>query len=145
VDLYTEGHKLAIKPTHAKKETKMSTVSTTNRVANQKLFIALAFLLVAVLTFAVAPVITSTKSAIIPLAGNQNVYVDFLRGEKVIYANPTGVNTALADYRVGEQTLYTYAVNSNGALEAYRAGEKAVVPNAESTLVEYRQGEKNIK
>jgi len=123
----------------------MSTVSTINRVANQNFFIALAILLVAVLTFAVVPAITSPKSAIIPAAGNQNAYVDFLRGEKIMFTSEAGINTVMADYRAGEKTLYTNVVNPSSALVAYHAGEKDIVNSVDSALVEYRRVEKIIK
>ena len=124
----------------------MSTISATaHRGFNIYYIVAVAIAFVGILTFAIAPSMIPLKSSVASVTGNQNAYVDFLRGEKVIYANQSGVNNALSDYRAGEQTLYIYAVNSNDALEAYHAGEKAVVPNAESALVVYHQGEKKVK
>ena len=123
----------------------MSTILTTHRVSSLNLFIAIAILIVAALAFAVLSDITSPNSAVVPITRNPNAYVDFLRGEKVMFTSPAGLASALANYRAGEQTLYDNLIISSSVLETYRAGEKSIVLNVESALVEYRQGEKNIK
>lgn len=65
----------------------MFTVLSNTRNSNLYLIVALATVLVAVLAFAVAPSIVVPKPVIIPVTNSQNAYVEFLRGEKALYAN----------------------------------------------------------
>ena len=60
----------------------MFTDLTNTRNSNLYLVIALAITLVVILTFALAPSIAALKSALIPVTGSQNVYVEFLRGKR---------------------------------------------------------------
>ena len=99
----------------------MFTDLTNTRNSNLYLVIALAITLVVILTFALAPSIAALKSALIPVTGSQNVYVEFLRGEKAMYANPVGLSSALSAYHLGEKNL---AANPEAALLEYRQGEK---------------------
>ena len=64
----------------------MFTVLSNTRNSNLYLIVALATALVAVLAFAVVPAFPAPEPAIIPATGSQNAYVEFLRGEKAIYA-----------------------------------------------------------
>lgn len=89
------------------------------------------------------PYITSPRTAVIPVTGNQNVYSEYLRGEKLIFAAPMNVNDAMAAYRLGEKTTLTIAINSSGALTAYRFGEKSNLSMQEYALLIYRSGEKD--
>jgi hypothetical protein len=111
------------------KETKMFTVLSNTRNASLYIITALAIMVVVLLTFAVVPSIAAPKPAIIPATGSQNAYVEFLRGEKVMYANPDRLSEALSTYRTGEKADYANAVDSSSALSAYRLGEKAIYPN----------------
>lgn len=66
----------------------MFTVLSNTRNANLYIIVALATVLVVILTFAVAPSIAAPQPVIIPETGSQNAYVEFLRGEKALYATP---------------------------------------------------------
>ena len=146
----------------------MFTVLSNTRNSNLYIITALAIMLVVFLTLAVAPSIAAPKPAIIPVTGNQNAYVEFLRGEKAMYANPVGLSESLSAYRAGEKAVYMSAVDSTSALSTYRLGEKAIYANSadlgnalatwrlgekgivrsdalESALLTYRQGEKDAK
>ena len=121
----------------------MSTVSTTTRrSANMNFVIALAITLVAILAFAVAQSMIAPKPAAIPVTGSQNAFVEYLRGEKTIYANPVGLSEALSAYHLGEKPL----TNASEALSMYRLGEKTLyaVPDLGAALSAYHLGEKAI-
>jgi hypothetical protein len=104
----------------------MFTVLTNTRNSKLYIIVALATALVVLLTFAVAPSIAAPKPVIIPETGSQNAYIEFLRGEKVMYANPVGLSEALSVYRAGEKVVYMNAVDLGNALSAWRSGEKAL-------------------
>jgi hypothetical protein len=146
----------------------MFTVLSNTRNSNMYIVLALAITLVVLLTFAVAPSIAVPKPALIPVTGNQNAYVEFLRGEKAMYASPVGLSEALSTYHIGEKAvfanavewtsafstylagekaIYTNSVDSGDALSVWSAGEKAIVRPAdvEAALWEYRMGEKGLK
>ena len=109
----------------------MFTVLSNIRNANLYIITALAIMVVVLLTFAVAPSIVAPRPAILPVIGNQNAYVEFLRGEKVMYANPGGSRDALSAYRAGEKAIYTKPIDLGNALSAWRFGEKALYANAD--------------
>src|SRR5687768_9865928 len=109
----------------------MFTVLSNTRNSNLYLIVALATALVAVLAFAVVPAISAPELAIIPETGSQNAYVEFLRGEKIMYAHPVGLNDALSAYHLGEKTDYANAVDSSTALSAWRFGEKTLYTKAD--------------
>jgi len=126
----------------------MSTISTTTpRNTNANILIASAIALIAILAFAVAPLIVLPQTAVIPVTGNQKAYVDFLRGEKTMYAESVPLNGALTAYRLGEQAMYANAVNSGNALAAWHLGEKTFIESdvLEAALLTWRQGEKRTK
>jgi hypothetical protein len=146
----------------------MFTVLSNARNANLYIITALAIMLIVLLTFAMVPSIAVPEPAIIPATGSQNAYVEFLRGEKVMYANPAGLNEALSAYHLGEKAVYANAVDASGALSSYLAGEKTIYANSvdvgdalsvwsagekaivqsadvEAALWEYRMGEKGLK
>jgi hypothetical protein len=126
----------------------MSTISaTTHRTASMNLFIALAIVVVAALAFAVVPSIALPGSAVIPVTGSQNAYVDFLQGEKVMYAESVRLSEILPAYRLGEQAIYAGTVDSGYALTTWHLGEKAVVKldALDSALLIWMQGEKGAK
>ena len=124
----------------------MNTVLSNTRNTNMYIVVALAITLVVLLTFAVAPSITAPRPAVIPVTGSQNPYVQFLSGEKVIYADPAGLSEAISAYHAGEKAAYTSAVDASGALSTYRLGEKALYnsPDATDALSTWRIGEKTI-
>jgi hypothetical protein len=105
----------------------------------------LAITLAAILAFAIALSVVLPRAAVIPVTGNQNEYTEFLRGEKVMYANPTGPGEAISAYHLGEKALYSEAEDSSNVLSAWHYGEKFFVriDPLEAALLEYRQGEKN--
>jgi len=125
----------------------MFTVLSNTRNANLYIITALGIMVVVLLTFAVVPSIAAPKPAIIPATGSQNAYVEFLRGEKVMYANPARLSEALSTYRTGEKADYANAVDSSSALSAYRLGEKAIYLNTTdlgNALSTWHFGEKRI-
>jgi hypothetical protein len=125
----------------------MFTVLSNTRNANLYLITALAIVLVVLLTFAVVPAIATPKPASVPITDSQNAYVEFLRGEKVMYGNPAWSSEALAAYHLGEKAIYTKSIDVGDALSAWRAGEKVIVRSdaVESALWTYRMGEKGLK
>jgi hypothetical protein len=138
---------LAIKPTLPNKEIKMSTISAaTHRTASMNLFIALAIVVVAVLAFAALSSIVVPKPGIIPVTGNQNAYVDFLRGEKAVFSGRIELGNVLSTFHAGEKAVYINAVDVGGALSTYRLGEKALYPSpvAANALSAWHSGEATI-
>jgi hypothetical protein len=146
----------------------MNTVLSNTRNTNMYIVVALAITLVVLLTFAVAPAITAPRPALIPVTGSQNGYVEFIRGEKAMYANPVRLSEALSAYHAGEKVVSANAIQSTSALSTYRLGEKAIFTNSgdlgkalftwrfgekmgaqsnalEAALSTWRQGEKAIK
>lgn len=125
----------------------MLTVLSNARNANLYIITALAIMLIVLLTFAMVPSIAVPEPAIIPATGSQNAYVEFLRGEKVLYGNPARLNEALAAYLAGEKAIYTNSVDVDDALSAWSAGEKAIIRPAdvEAALWIHRMGEKGLK
>ena len=146
----------------------MNTVLSNTRNSNMYVVIALAITLVVLLTFAVAPSITASRPALVPVTGSQNGYVEFIRGEKAMYASPVRLSEALSAYHLGEKAISAIAVESTSALSAYRLGEQAIFANSadlgkalstwrfgektvaqsnalETALSTWRQGEKEIK
>ena len=109
----------------------MFTVLSNTRNSNLYLIIALATALVAVLAFAVVPAIPALEPAVIPATGSQNAYVEFLRGEKIMYANPVELRDALSAYRAGEKAIYTKSIDLGNALSAWRFGEQAIYAYAD--------------
>jgi len=146
----------------------MFTVFSNTRNSNMYIVIALAITLVVLLTFAVAPSIPEPRPALIPVTGSQNGYVEFIRGEKAMYASPVRLSEALSAYHLGEKAVYANAVDSSSALSTYHLGEQAIYTNfinlgkalstwrlgektgaqshaLEAALSTWRQGEKVIK
>src|SRR5688572_16224470 len=125
----------------------MNTVLSNTRNANLYIITALAIVLVVFLTLAVVPSIAAPEPAVIPVTGSQNAYAEFIRGEKVIYGNPTRLSEALSAYHLGEKAIYASVVDSSSALSAYLAGEKAMyvkAVDASDALSTYHLGEKAI-
>jgi hypothetical protein len=125
----------------------MNTVLSNTRNANLYIITALAITLVVFLTLAVVPSIAAPQPAVIPVTGSQNGYVEFLRGEKAMYANPAGLSEALSAYHLGEKAISADAVESTSALSAYHLGEKAIYANSinvGNALSTWRFGEKTI-
>jgi hypothetical protein len=100
---------------------------------------------VILLTITVAPSIVTPKPALIPVTAGDDAYVEYLRGEKTIYANPSALSNALTAYHIGEKAIYENAADTSSAMMAYHLGEKFVVPNIETAMWEYRQGEWGLK
>src|SRR5688500_13756426 len=111
----------------------MFTVLTNTRNSHLYIILALAIALIGIATFAAVPSITAPEPAIIPETGSQNAYVEFLRGEKVMYANPVGRRDALSVYRAGEKVVYANAVDLGNALSVWRSGEKALYATLDSS------------
>jgi hypothetical protein len=158
---------LASKPTPPIKEYEMSTISnTTRRSASMNFVIALVITLAAILAAAISQFVVAPRPAAAPITERENAHVEYLRGEKTIYANPVALSNALAAYHLGEKVWFEAALNKDAALSRYLAGEKIVVedpmdlgaamtayhigeklvaPSLESAMWEYRQGEKNLE
>jgi len=109
----------------------MFTVLSNTRHSNLYIIVALAISLVVILVFGVAPSIYAPRPAIIQATGSQSAYVEFLRGEKAIYANPVGLSDALSAYHHGEKTIYTKPIDFSNALSEWRFGEKASYTKAD--------------
>jgi len=125
----------------------MFTVLSNTRNSNLYIVTALAITLIVFLTLAVVPSIAAPEQAPIPVTGSQNAYVEFLRGEKAIYANPIGLSEALSAYHTGEQAVYAGVVDSSEALSVHRLGEKTIYTNSadlSNALSAWRFGEKTI-
>ena len=146
----------------------MFTVLSNTRNSSLYIITALAITLVVFLTLAVVPSIAAPEQASISGTSNQNAYVEFLSGEKVMYADLAGLSEALSAYHTGEKAMYAGAVDSSDALSVHRLGEKAIYTNSvdlgnalstwsfgEKTIVQsnaleaalstWRQGEKELK
>ena len=142
----------------------MNTTLNQNRSINLFLVAGFAITVIALLTLAVAPSIVSPKPAPISVNESQNAYLEYLRGEKVMYTNPVELNNALTAYHLGEKVIAgnalesamleyrrgekaIYATNSDisAALIAYHLGEKEMVITAESAWITHILGEKDIK
>ena len=125
----------------------MFTVLSNTRNSNLYIITALGIALVVFLTLAVVPSIAAPKPALIPVTRNQDAYVDFLRGEKAMYANPVGLSQALSAYHAGEKAFFANAVDSSSALSTYRLGEKVIYANSAdlgNAFATWRLGEKTI-
>ena len=122
----------------------MFTVLSKTRNSNLNVAIAVAITLIAVFTFfAVAPSVVAPRPASVSGAESQNAYVEYLRGEKVMYTNPVELNIALTAYYLGEKVIVGNALES--AMLQYRLGEKAIYSNSsdlDSALAAYHRGEK---
>jgi|APDOM4702015023_1054809.scaffolds.fasta_scaffold124994_1 hypothetical protein len=106
--------------------------------------VALAFVLI--LTLSIVPGITIPGTVISPEHFREAAYLQYLRGEKVMYTNPIELNNAFVAYHAGEKILY----DINNATMAYHLGEKSAALdlqalNAEDALFLQRMGEKDIK
>ena len=125
----------------------MFTVLSNTRNSNLYIITALGIALVVFLTLAVVPSIAAPKPAVIPVTGSQNGYVEFLRGEKAMYANLVGLGESLSAYRAGEKAVYGKAVDSSSVLSTYHLGEQATYTNSinlGNALSTWRSGEKAI-
>ena len=91
----------------------------------------------------VEPYITTREAAVIPVTGSQNAYVEYLRGEKVVYAMPATVSEALTTYHLGEKAFYAGMTKPSEALTTYHLGEKQVMSNIDYALLTYHLGEKD--
>jgi hypothetical protein len=99
-----------------------------------------------ILILSIMPTITIPAPAINPMLYRESAYLEYLRGEKVMYTNPIELNAALTAYHAGEKVLYDH----NSATWAYHLGEKNAMLdikalNAEDALFAQRMGEKGIK
>jgi hypothetical protein len=104
----------------------MFTVLSNTRNSNLYIILALAISLVVILVLGVAPSVAAPKPVVIPLTGSQNAYIEFLRSEKTMYANPIGLRDALTAYHLGEKALYAESTALDIALYAWRFGEKTL-------------------
>ena len=142
----------------------MNTTLNQNRSLNLFIVAGFAITVVTILILAIVPSIVPPQSASVPLTEGQNAYVEYLRGEKVMYTNPVELDNALAAYHLGEKVIAgsdlgsamleyrsgekeIYAPNSDisDALWLYHLGEKEIVNTAESALILHHLGEKGIK
>src|SRR5215212_8293148 len=102
----------------------MFSVLTNTRNSNLNIVIAIAITLIAVFTFfAFDPSVVAPRPASFPAAESQNAYLEYLRGEKVMYTNPVELNNALTVYHLGEKVIAGNALEV--AMLKYRQGEKA--------------------
>lgn len=125
----------------------MFTVLSNTRNSNLYIITALAITLVVFLTLAVVPSIAAPEPAVIPVTGSQNAYVQFLSGEKVMYADRAGLSEVVSAYHAGEKAAYASTIDSSSALSTYRLGEKAIYANSAdpgNALSTWRFGEKTV-
>lgn len=115
----------------------MFTVLSNTRNSNLYLIGALAILVVVLLTFAVAPSITVSAPASIPVTGAQNINLDFRRGEWTAGAS---AEQAYMDQRYGEQHQ-GLAIDAQAAYQEFRHGEQTTGVNAAKAYLDYRRGE----
>lgn len=109
--------------------------------------LALAITFVLILSLSVLPTITVTRPVVNVVTNPEVAYMEYLRGEKVMYTNPVALNNALVAYHAGEKFIYDAR---QAATVAYRLGEKSAVVdikalNAEDALFVQRMGEKAYK
>jgi hypothetical protein len=123
----------------------MFTVLSNTRNATMYLILAVMIAAMILLTITVAPSLVMPKPALIPVTAGDDAYMEYLRGEKIIYANPFALSNALTAYHLGEKAIHANAADTSDALTAYHLGEKFVAPNIESAMWEYRQGEWGVK
>ena len=143
----------------------MFSVLSNTRNSNLNVAIAVAITLIAVFTFfAFAPSVVTPRPVSVPAAESQNAYLEYLRGEKVMYTNSMELNNALTAYHLGEKAIVgdvlesamldyrrgekaTYATNSDisDVLWLYHLGEKEIVNLRESAWITHILGEKDIK
>ena len=142
----------------------MNTTLNQNRSLNLFIVAGFAITVVTILILAIVPSIVPPKPAPIPMTESQNAYLEYLRGEKVMYTNPGELNDALTAYHLGEKVIVgntlesamlqyrlgekaNYATNSDisAALWLYHLGEKEIVSTAESALILHHLGEKELK
>jgi hypothetical protein len=111
--------------------------------ASWYLLIVLTTFIVMILVFSVVPTITFPGTTISRGTYRESAYLEYLRGEKVMYTNPIELNNALVAYHAGEKVLY----DRSAALWTYHLGEKGAVLNlqalnAEDALYLQHMGEK---
>lgn len=109
--------------------------------------LALGVMFVLILSLSIVPTISIPGPAINVETSHEAAYLEYLRGEKVMYTNPIELNSALVAYHAGEKFVYDAR---QGATWAYRLGEKSAVMdikalNAEDALFLQRMGEKAYK
>lgn len=107
------------------------------------ILIAMAVMFVLILILSLAPTITIPAPAVNMAAVRESAYLDYLRGEKIMYTNPIELNNALQAYHIGEKIMY----DVNSATWAYHLGEKNAVLdlkalNSQDALFAQRMGEK---
>ena len=142
----------------------MNTTLNQNRSLNLFIVAGFAITVVTILILAIVPSIVPPQPAPIPAAESQNAYLEYLRGEKVMYTNPVELNNALTayhlaekvmvgnalesamlQYRLGEKAIYSNSSDLDAALAAYHRGEKETVNLRESAWITHILGEKDIK
>lgn len=114
--------------------------------ASWYLLIGLGIVFIMSLILALLPVIASPSSTFNPALYQENVYSEYLQGEKIIYTNLAVLNNALVAYHAGEKILN----DVNSATWSYHFGEKSAVLdlealNAGDALFLQRIGEKVIR
>ncbi|GAB4398836.1 MAG: hypothetical protein OHK003_21930 [Anaerolineales bacterium] len=115
--------------------------------ASWYILVALTALLGVILILSLIPTITIPSITPINMAAvREGAYLDYLRGEKIMYTNPIELNNALVAYRAGEKILY----DIHNATLAYHLGEKSATLdlkalNAEDALYIQRMGEKDYQ
>lgn len=105
--------------------------------------LAMAIMFVLILTFSLVPTITLPGTTVNPAYFKEAAYIQYLRGEKVMYTNPIELNNALEAYHAGEKIPY----DLNKVIWSYHLGEKSATLdlkalNAEDALFLQRMGEK---
>lgn len=103
----------------------------------------MAIMFALILTFSLVPTIAIPDTSVRPVNLKEVAYVQYLRGEKVMYTNPIELNNALTAYHAGEKILY----DIKNATWAYHLGEKNAMLdlkalNAEDALFLQRMAEK---
>lgn len=81
-----------------------------------------------------------------PAVYRENVYLEYLQGEKITFANPIALNNAFIAYHSGEKVIYDTQV----MMQVHNLGEKSAgidiaALNLNDALYQYRMGEKAIR
>lgn len=101
----------------------------------------LVVMFIMILGLFLAPSITIPSPISAPSIDRQSVYVEYLRGEKIMYTNPLELNNALTAYHFGEKPIYANPADRNTATWAYHLGEMNAALSFEDALWRYRLGE----
>jgi hypothetical protein len=114
--------------------------------ASWYLLVGMAVLMTLVLILSLLPVIVAPRTAFNPVAYRESVYLDYLQGEKIAFANPLALSNAFIAYHAGEKAIYDVQV----MMQVHNFGEKTAsldiaALNLNDALYKYRMSEKDIQ